>query len=173
MKAELSQRPKLGRPATLQDKNGRAIPVRADRDRPVQWFFEAAPREKLEDALESSGDPKFLRLYDALQDPAYRNTNLSTLCRRFGVSLKDLAKLWMDYNVALGMIYLADSLPEIMKQTAEDASRGDYGSRRLAFEIARLIGRNKVSVVAVQQNVGVNLEDNVGMIEKILMEPDP
>jgi hypothetical protein len=88
------------------------------------------------------------------------------------VSLRDLVKLWMDYNIGLGMIYLADSLPEIMKQLGKDALRGDYGSRRLAFEIARLIGRNKVSVVAIQQNVGVNLEDNVGMIEKILMEPD-
>jgi len=138
----------------------------------VQWFFETTPRAKLEEALEFSGDAKFLRLYDALQDPAYRNTNLSTLCRRFGVSLKDLVKLWRDYNVALGMLHVGNLLPTIMKQTAADASRGDYGSRRLAFEIARLIGRNKVSVVAIQQNVGVNLEDNVGMIEKILMEPE-
>jgi hypothetical protein len=125
LKADLSQRRKPGRPATLQDKNGRPVPVRADLDRPVQWFFEAAPRDKLEEALEFSGDPKLVRLYDALQDPAYRNTNLSTLCRRFGVSLKDLAKLWMDYNVALGTIYLADVLPEIMKQLGEDALRGD------------------------------------------------
>jgi hypothetical protein len=45
------------------------MPVRADRDHPVQWFFEASPREKLEEALEFSGDAKFLRLYAALQDP--------------------------------------------------------------------------------------------------------
>src|SRR5215813_14707435 len=103
-----------GRPSTLQDKNGRPIPVRADRDRPVQSFFEAAPRDKLEEALESSGDAKFLRLYDALQDSVYRNTSLSTLCRRFGVSLKDLVKLWRDYNVVLGMLYVGNLLPEIM-----------------------------------------------------------
>ena len=144
-----------GRPSTLQDKNGRAIPVRADRDRPVEWFFETTSRDKLEEALESSGDAKFLRLYDALQDPAYRNTNLSTLCRRFGVSLKDLVKLWMDYNIGLGMIYLAASLPEIMKQTAEDALRGDKDALRLVFEIAGLMGRNKAAVVAIQQNIAM------------------
>ena len=42
----------------------------------------------------------------------------------------------------------------------------------MAFEIARLLGRNKVSVVAIQQNLGVNLEDNLSEVEKILMEPD-
>src|SRR5215831_13312080 len=145
-----------GRPSTLQDKNGRAIPVRADRDRPVQWFFETTPRDKLEEALESSGDAKLLRLYDALQDPAYRHTNLSTLCRRFGVSLKDLVKLWRDYNVALGMLYVGNLLPEIMKQTAEDALRGDKDALRLVFEIAGLIGRNRAAVVAIQQNFGTS-----------------
>src|SRR5262245_20239381 len=104
MTAAAIQYRKPGRPATLKDKNGRPMPVRADRDRPIECFFETTPRNKLEEALESSGDPKFLRLYDALQDPAYRNTNLSTLCRRFGVSLKDLVSLWRDYNVALGML---------------------------------------------------------------------
>jgi hypothetical protein len=148
------------------------VPVRADRDRPVQWFFETTPRDKLEEALESSGDPKLVRLYDALQDPAYRNTNVSTICRRFGVSLKDLVKLWRDYNVALGMLYVGNLLPEIMKQTAEDALRGDKDALRLVFEIAGLMGRNKATIVAIQQNFGVNLEDTVSKVE-ILMEPDP
>jgi hypothetical protein len=173
MMGETIHKRRPGRPSTLQDKNGRAIPVRADRDHPVQWFFEAAPREKLEEALESSGDAKFLRLYDALQDPAYRNTNLSALCRRFGVSLKDLVKLWRDYNVALGMLYMANLLPEIMKQTAEDALRGDKDALRLVFEIAGLMGRNKASIIGIQQNFAVNLEDNLSEVGKILMEPDP
>jgi hypothetical protein len=76
-KTEPPAQRKPGRPATRKDKNGRPMPVRADRDRPVQCFFESVPRAKLEEALEGSGDPKFLRLYDALQDPAYRNTNLA------------------------------------------------------------------------------------------------
>ena len=139
----------------------------------MQWFFETTPRAKLEEALEFSGDAKFLRLYDALQDPAYRNTNLSTLCRRFGVSLKDLVKLWRDYNVALGMLHVGNLLPTIMKQTAEDALRGDKDARRLVFEIAGLMGRNKATTVAIQQNnFAVNLEDNVKEVGKILMEPD-
>ena len=158
-------------PATQNDKNGRPMPVRADRDRPVQWFFEATPREKLEEALEGSDDPQFFRLYDALQDPAYRNTNLSTLCRRFGVSLKDLVKLWIDYNVALGMLYMANLLPEIMKQTAEDALRGDCDSRRLAFEIAGLMGRNKASTIAIQQNIEIPASQDV-VSDVCTMDPD-
>jgi hypothetical protein len=68
--------------------------------------LEPPPRDKLEEALEFSGDAKFLRLYDALQDPAYRNTNLSALRRRFGVSLKDLVKLWRDYNVLVATVFM-------------------------------------------------------------------
>src|SRR5262249_6733809 len=133
--------------------------------------FEAAPRDKLEEALESSGDAKFLRLYDALQDSVYRNTNLSTLCRRFGVSLKDLIKLWRDYNVALGMLYVGNLRPEIMKQAADDALRGDKDALRMVFEIAGLMGRNKATV-AIQQNFGVSFEENVVEIGKLLGQPD-
>jgi hypothetical protein len=89
------------------------------------------------------------------------------------VSLKGLVKLWRDYNVALGMLYVGNLLPEIMKQTAEDALRGDKDAPRLVFEIAGLMGRNKTPIVAIQQNFAVNLEDNVSDVGKILMEPDP
>jgi len=85
----------------------------------------------------------------------------------------DLLKLWRDYNVALGMLYVGNLLPEIMKQTAEDALRGDKDALRLVFEIAGLIGRNRAAVVAIQQNCGVNLEDNMNEVSKILMKPDP
>src|SRR2546430_12911787 len=111
----------VGRPATRRDKNGRPMPVRADRDRPVQWFFENIPRATLEEALQLSGDPRLYRLYDALHDPAYRNTSLMTLCRKFGIPLHDLVELWRDYNVCLGMIRMVNHLPEIMEHTAENA----------------------------------------------------
>ena len=71
------------------------------------------------------------------------------------------------------MLYVGNLLPEIMKQTAEDALRGDKDALRLVFEIAGLIGRNRAAVVAIQQNCGVNLEDNMNEVSKILMKPDP
>jgi hypothetical protein len=207
IKAELSPRRKPGRPATQKDKNGRPMPVRADRDQPMKSFFESIPPATFEEAVWSSGDPKLRRLYDALQDPAYQTTSRMTLCRNFGISLRDLLNVWSSYMRDLGRLAIFARLPEIAKQTAEDAlSRevacgccdgmgkvmndegqqscpmcqgagkiqmpADKDARRLVLEIAGLIGRNKVSVVAVQQNVGVNLEDNVREIEKILMEPD-
>jgi hypothetical protein len=47
-----------GRPASRKDKNGRPMPVRADRDRPMKWFFEAVPRQDFYDAMLLSGDDR-------------------------------------------------------------------------------------------------------------------
>ena len=121
MKAELSQRRKPGRPSTLKDKNGRPMPVRADRDQPMKWFFESLPHATFEEAVSSSDDPKFRRLYAALQDPAYQRTSRMTLCRNFGVSLKDLVELWGEYNVALAGLAVFSRLPQIVKELADDA----------------------------------------------------
>ena len=69
------------------------MPVRADRDLPLKWFFEDVPRAKFDEALLLSGAPRFYRLYDALHDDAYRHTSPGTVCRRFGISLTDLHDL--------------------------------------------------------------------------------
>jgi hypothetical protein len=61
-----------GRPASRKGKNGRPVPVRAERDRAIGSFFEAAPRADLDDAMMTRGDTRFDRLYAALRDPAYR-----------------------------------------------------------------------------------------------------
>jgi hypothetical protein len=120
MKAELSKR-RLGRPALHNDKNGRPAPVRADRDRPLRWFFEAVSRPDLDDALLLSGDDRFYRLHDALHDDAYRRTSPGTLCRKFGISWVDLIDLWSKYTAGLGRIEIANHLPEIMNEVAEDS----------------------------------------------------
>ena len=111
----IGQRRNPGRPATRQDKHGRPIPVRADRDRLMKWVFEAVPRETLEEAMQLSGEKKFYRLYDALHDDAYRNTSPGTLCRRFGISWLDLRDLWRQYNRDLGLMIMAKNLPQVME----------------------------------------------------------
>jgi hypothetical protein len=108
-----------------QDKNGRPVPVRADRDRPIQWFFEGVPRTALDEALMTSGDERFHRLYDALHDDVYRRTSPGTLCRRFGVSWMDLVNLWHSYNIHLGLLQLANHLPKILNDVAEDSESRD------------------------------------------------
>src|SRR5215470_9327250 len=110
----VNQSRKPGRPATLHDKNRRPMPVRADRDRPMTWLFELLRhRPDFGDVLKFSGDERLFRLYDALHDDAYRNTSPGTLCRRFGISLRDLVDVWMEYNRLMGLMYAATQLQQI------------------------------------------------------------
>jgi hypothetical protein len=114
-----------GRPASKRDKNGRPVSVRADRDRPIQWFFEDVPRTALDEAMLVSGDDRFHRLYDALHDDVYRRTSPGTLCRRFGISWMDLMNLWHSYTTHVGMMSLATHLPKILIDLAEDSESRD------------------------------------------------
>jgi hypothetical protein len=110
-----------GRPSTRKDKNGRSIPVRADRDRLLKWFFDQVPRPDLETAMLVSGDKRFHRLNDSFHDPAYRKTSPATLCRKIGISLKDLLDLWHQFNADLASMAMATRLSKIMEQIAVDA----------------------------------------------------
>ena len=51
------------------------MPVRADRDCFIQWFFEAVPGPALDEALMLSGDERLFRLHNALYDDVYRNVS--------------------------------------------------------------------------------------------------
>jgi hypothetical protein len=72
-----------------------------------------------------SGDDRFQRLYDALHDDAYRRTSPGTLCHRFGVSWMDLIDLWSRHQLNWGLMKLADHLPKILADLAEDAESHD------------------------------------------------
>ena len=110
-----------GRPASKNDKNGRPVPLRADRDRAVQWFFKFVPHSDFEDAMLMSGDPRFYKLQEALHDDAYRNTSPGTLCRRFGISMWDLMRLWGNYNFLTGQLTMLNQLPDVLADITEDA----------------------------------------------------
>ena len=126
METQANMNRKPGRPATLHDKNGRPMPVRADRDRPINWLFALLRhRPDFGDVLQGSGDERFFRLYDALHDDAYRNTSPGTLCRRFGVSLQDLVDVWMEYNRSWGLMYMATHLLQIMMDVMKNALNCD------------------------------------------------
>jgi len=114
-----------GRPASNKDKNRRPVPIRADRDRPTQWFFEHTPRTALEDAMLMSRDDRFHRLHDALHDDVYRRTSPGTLCRRFGISWMDLMNLWHSYTTHLGLLQTAKHLPRILIDLVEDSESRD------------------------------------------------
>jgi hypothetical protein len=101
------------------------VPVRADRDRPIQWFFDDIPRTALDEAMLTSGDDRFRRLHDALHDDAYRRTSPGTLCRRFGISWLDLMNLWHSYATHLGLLQMANHLPKILDELAEDSESRD------------------------------------------------
>src|SRR5262249_44982827 len=121
MKIETTPHRRRGRPATRKDKHGLPVPVRASRDRALKFFFEDVPSGDLDEAMQLSGDERFYKLHDALHDPAYRNTTPMTLCRTFGISLLDLMNLWIQYKRYLGLIMMANHLPEMMQQVAEES----------------------------------------------------
>src|SRR5215813_6066641 len=122
----VNQDHKIGRPATLHDKNGRPMPVRADRDRPINWLFALLRhRPDFGDVLQGSGDERFFRLYDALHDDAYRNTSPGTLCRRFGISLRDLVDVWREHNRLLGIMYTSTHFPQIVEDVVANALSRD------------------------------------------------
>ena len=114
-----------GRPASKKDKNGLPVPVRADRDRAIQLFFENVPPADFDDALQLGGNERFHRLYDALYDPVYRKTSFGMLCRRFGISWVDLVDLWRTHNTYLGLIGALTHLPQILDDVAEDSESRD------------------------------------------------
>src|SRR5215831_14223353 len=123
--ADVSRHRTPGRPATLQGKNGRPMPVRADRDRLMKLFFQCVRRPDFDDVLQFSGDQRFFRLYDTLHDDAYRNTSPGTLCRRFGISLRDLVDVWREYNRLMGLMYAATHLPQIVADVVHNARSRD------------------------------------------------
>jgi hypothetical protein len=122
---QTSRRRPRGRPTNKRDKNRRPVPIRADRDRFLQSFFDNVPRSGLDDALLMSGDERFHRLHDALHDDVYRRTSPGTLCRRFGVTWMDLIDLWSRHQLNWGLMKLADHLPKILDDLAEDALSHD------------------------------------------------
>jgi len=68
-----------------------------------------------------------------------------------------------------------ESLEEMLRMTQKNAigePEKVAPSQRQSPEIDGLIGRIKAPVVAIQQNFGVNLEDTLIEIDKILMEPE-
>jgi hypothetical protein len=97
------------------------VPVRADRDRLIQGFFEQVPRTDFEDAMLVSGDPRFLKLQETLHDDAYRNTSRGTLCRKFGISWWDLMRLWGNHNLLSGQMLMLNRLPQVMADITEEA----------------------------------------------------
>ena len=114
-----------GRPSSKKDKNGRPMPVRADRDRFIQWFFEEIPRPGLDDAMLVSGDERFYRLHNALRDDVYRNVSPGTLCRKFGVSWLDLVSLWNRHSIYSRLLVMLNQLPRIAMDLAEDSESHD------------------------------------------------
>jgi len=122
----VNQSRKRGRPATRKDKNGRLMPVRADRDRLMKSLFEyLRHRPDFDDVLQLSGDARFLRLYDALHDDVYRNTSPGTLCRKFCISLRDLVDVWREYNALLGIMYTSTHFPQIAADVVHNAMSRD------------------------------------------------
>jgi hypothetical protein len=72
-----------------------------------------------------SGDERFHRLHDAMHDDAYKRCSPGTLCRNFGISLRDLTNLWWNHNLLWGKMLMLNHLPKILNDIAEDSESRD------------------------------------------------
>lgn len=116
--AKRSKKPRF-QPQT--DRDGRPVPKEAKNDKPMKSFWKSLPLPEFKRALATSPDNRMQMLFTALSAPQLANCSFGELCRRCGLTLKDVASLWRDYNFQLGFIKMAQHLPQVMEDVAVDA----------------------------------------------------
>ncbi len=54
-------------------------------------------------------------------EPAYRSFSFAKLCQRVGLRYQDMLDLFRRYSLDLALLQMSTHLPDVMRQTAEDA----------------------------------------------------
>ena len=69
-------------------------------------------------ALALSGNPRAVRVWEMMFDPAYARMSLPQLCSRAGISAGEVMRLFCQQQFAEGMMRTARHLPDLMEGTA-------------------------------------------------------
>jgi hypothetical protein len=101
------------------DKHRRRTPDQPNRDLPALRFWNGIDRDHFECAL--TDHDKYDTLLRALHDPIYARCSFPHLLRKFGISLHEAQCLYTDHMRQWALLGVANHLPEIMEDVAEDA----------------------------------------------------
>lgn len=107
------------KPPVKTDRHHRPIPDSPALDIPVKQFYSSINQEVLELAL--GEHDKYAGFLASLHSPDYTRHSFAAKMRAFNITLHELNILYQDTNRNIGLFGMADKLPKIMEDVAEDA----------------------------------------------------
>jgi hypothetical protein len=103
------------------ERGGRPVPLAPSEDKAVRTFYETVPSAEFCDALGLSKDEKFETLGRLMLDPRRRDTSFATKMIIAKVTLVDLYDFWSKHQLHVGLLKLANRVPKILDDVAQDA----------------------------------------------------
>ena len=113
------EKPKSSPKSRNKDRHGRLMAIAPAQDIPMKRFRENIDPEKLE--LFLSENEKYAGFVEALSSPEYSHLSFASICRRFHVTLHELQVIYTDGQRHLGLLSMANALPQVMVDVSEDA----------------------------------------------------
>jgi rubrerythrin len=95
--------------------------VREQEKGAARRFSEAIQKRNLQFFIEEKDDPRFLTLFGMLADPAYERYSFYRLLKKAQISLGEIHQVYFEGQRHLGLMAVAEALPQIMADVARDA----------------------------------------------------
>ena len=93
----------------------------ARKDALLRRYETTVGRDKMLEALSVSEDERASALVNMMLDPAYRRFSFAKLCQRVGLRYQDMLDLFRRFQLDLGILQVSRQLPDVMRQTADEA----------------------------------------------------
>ena len=87
----------------------------------MKRFSKVVDREALEMFLAEKDNPKYETFLALLHDPAYAKLPFAQIARLAKISLSEFQQVYTDGMRHMGLLRMANALPQIMEDVAEDA----------------------------------------------------
>jgi hypothetical protein len=117
----------LPKPTTKMKKYDKRLPRRkhkmkqVSKENAMRTFYKEIDLPEFKEALTYSKDPKYQMLLYAINNPRMRECSFALLCKRCGLSLSEVASLWKDHNMSIGMMRAMGHVPQVMEDIAIDS----------------------------------------------------
>jgi len=87
----------------------------------LKIFYKELDLPEFKEALTYNKDPKFQMLLYAIGNPKLRECSFAQLCKRCGLTIRDVADIWIDHQKSLGMMKAMGHVPQVMEDVAIDS----------------------------------------------------